>query len=393
VAVTVARPATSAIPNAGIARIDIGTHPWMTGRAAVAFELAGNAASPVPVSIALGDRPVRQALANPGAPVAVTLPVASPGWTSLAVELAPDELRADDRAEVAVRIAPPARVTWDPADRFVAAAAEVLLEGGRILRGDEVVLGSLGRGPSAVLPPDDPARLGALNRALTTRGIPWRFGPRLAQPAVTDSGPLLGPTRLRVRHALQPVGSGETGVLIRVGRDPWMVRAGTAVIIGSRLDTAWTELPVSAAFVPFLDALVNRLVRGELATLTGAPGDAIALPDVVDAVVRGDRRWPVEGGAAFRPVLPGIHFLLAGSDTVGALSVNPDPRESDLTRASPRRVQALWSGARVVDLDQAGSAAFRAAGRGDLRPPLLWLGLLLLVAEAGLAGWRRASPH
>jgi hypothetical protein len=165
------------------------------------------------------------------------------------------------------------------------------------------------------------------------------------------------------------------------------------VIIGSRLDTAWTELPVSAAFVPFLDALVNRLVRGELATLTGAPGDAIALPDVVDAVVRGDRRWPVEGGAAFRPVLPGIHFLLAGSDTVGALSVNPDPRESDLTRASPRRVQALWSGARVVDLDQAGSAAFRAAGRGDLRPPLLWLGLLLLVAEAGLAGWRRASPH
>jgi len=31
----------------------------------------------------------------------------------------------------------------------------------------------------------------------------------------------------------------------------------------SRLDTTWTQLPAAPGFVPFVDALVNRIVMGE----------------------------------------------------------------------------------------------------------------------------------
>jgi hypothetical protein len=85
-----------------------------------------------------------------------------------------------------------------------------------------------------------------------------------------------------------------------------------------------------------------------------------------------------------------VHFLVAGRDTVGAISVNPDPRESQLTRAGDAQARRLWKGARVVSLADAGEAAFSSASRGDLRGPLLWTALLVGVLEMGFAsGWRR----
>ena len=98
---------------------------------------------------------------------------------------------------------------------------------------------------------------------------------------------------------------------------------------------------------------------------------------------------PVEGGALYRPAVPGLHFLLAGPDTIGVVSVNPDPRESDLTRAETRAVTSLWRGSRVVPLDDGRTPAFTGASRGDLRGPFLWLALVLGLVEAGLAAGRR----
>jgi hypothetical protein len=107
-------------------------------------------------------------------------------------------------------------------------------------------------------------------------------------------------------------------------------------------------------------------------------------------VRQGNRAWRVEGGGLFSPTQPGVHFLLAGRDTVGALSVNPDPRESQLARASDAQARHLWRGARLVSLRGAGDAAFSSASRGDLRGPLLWMALLVGLLEAGFAsGWGR----
>jgi hypothetical protein len=87
-----------------------------------------------------------------------------------------------------------------------------------------------------------------------------------------------------------------------------------------------------------------------------------------------------------------VHFILSGSDTIGAMSVNPDPRESELVRASDSQVRRLWRGARILPLRQAGAAAFSVASRGDLRGPLLWMAFIVGLVEAGFAsGWRRRA--
>jgi hypothetical protein len=307
------------------------------------------------------------------------------------VELAPDELPLDDRHLTAVRVAPPARVRWDPGDRFVAAAVEALREGGRLLPGNDITLGSLGAGASLVLPPADPALVGALNRALATRGVPWRYGPVEAGQAFTDSGAVVGRHRVALRHRFEWAGDDTAGVLATAGGRPWLVRSGDVVLLASRLDTAWTHLPLEAGFVPFLDDLLNVIVPGEVVLRAAAPGDVVVLPDRADAIASVEGELRVEGGASWRPAQPGAHYLRAGGDTIGVVAVNPDPRESRLARATAADVEALWPGARVVALEDAPAAAFVAGARGDLRLPLLLLALALGAVEATLAAWRRTT--
>ncbi|MFL5519182.1 MAG: vWA domain-containing protein [Gemmatimonadales bacterium] len=390
VPLTVGRPADPPPKNTGISRLETGAQPWSAGGGRVTATLIGDADAARPVSARLGSRPARQALARAGGEAVLTLPGVPTGWWIVAAELDPDELRIDDRRVSVVRVAPVAQVDWDSAGRFAAAACEVLMTNHRVARGDEVTIGRLGRASSIVTPPDDPAALGALNRALAARGVTWSFGAPIAAPASTDSGPLLGRVRVQRRYGLESRASGRTGVLATVGGAPWLVRSGNVLLLGSRLDPDWTELPASAGFMPFMDALLNRLSRGEVALADGAPGDPLPLPDLVTAVRQGEREWRVEGGGVFRPSATGAYYLIAGEDTVGAISANVDARESLLARAPDRQVRRLWRDARIVSLDDAASRAFSSASRGDLRGPLLWLALLLGLGEVALASiWRR----
>ncbi len=390
VPLVVGRPESPPPANVGIARLETGPQPWGLGGGRLTVSLVGDAGGRTAVSARLGTRPVRQALAHAGGAAALAMPGMPTGWWSAEAELDPDELRLDDRRVGVVRVAPVARVDWDSASRFVAAACEVLEANRRIARGREVTLGRLARGSSIVLPPEDPAALGALNRALAARGVAWRYGTPLIAPAATDSGALLGRVRVLRRYELQSAQSGRTGVLATVGGAPWLVRSGDVVLLGSRLDPAWTDLPVSAGFMPFMDALVNRLARGEVSLADGAPGDAVPLPDLVSEVRQGERDWRVEGGGLFRPNEPGAYYLVAGEDTVGAITANIDARESLLAPASDAQVRRLWKNARLVPLAEAEDAVFGASARGDLRGLLLWAALLLALAETVVASlWRR----
>jgi hypothetical protein len=142
--------------------------------------------------------------------------------------------------------------------------------------------------------------------------------------------------------------------------------------------------------MPFMDLLLNRLARGEMVLSHGAPGDPVAIPDLVTEVRQGERESRVEGGGLFQPAEPGVYYMIAVGDTAGAISVNSDPRESRLARATDNQVRQLWRGARVLQLPQAAEAAFSSSSRGDLRGPLLWLALALGMMEVGLASaWRR----
>jgi hypothetical protein len=390
VPLVVGRPVAPPPANIGIAGIETGAQPWSSDGGRITVSLVGDSGVAVPVSARLGNRPPRQVLGRAGSAASVSLPATPSGWWTLTTELDPDELRLDDHRVAAVRVAPVARVSWDSASRYVAAASEVLTANHRIQRGNEVTLGRLGRGTSVVQPPEDPAELGALNRALAARGVGWSYGNPMIGAGYSDSGGVVGRHRVTRRYVLQSSGSGRTGVLATVNGAPWIVRGGNVVLLGSRLDPAWTDLPVSAGFMPFMDMLLNRLARGEMALDHGAPGDPVALPDLVTEVRQGDRQWRVEGGGLFQPTEPGVYYLLGGRDTIGAISVNPDARESRLARASNSQARQLWKGAQLVPLSEAGELAFSSASRGDLRGPLLWMALAVGMVEVGLASaWRR----
>jgi len=388
----IGRPSSPPPPNVGIGQIETGTQPWSSEGGRVSVVLVGDSSGSVPVAAKLGDRPPRQALGRVGGVLALSVPGVPSGWWTLTTTLDPDEFRLDDERVAAVRVAPVARVRWDSTSRFIAAASEVLAANGRIVPGQEVTLGKLARGASVVQPPDDPAKLGALNRALGARGVAWRYGDASTGAAFSDSGALVGRRRVARRYALQSTASGRSGVLATVNGAPWIVRDGSVILLGSRLDPAWTDLPTSAGFMPFMDVLLNRLARGEVALGHGAPGDAVALPDQVTMVRQESREWRVEGGGMFQPPATGVFYLLAGRDTVGAMSVNPDPRESNLARATDAEARRLWKGARVVALKDAAGDTFSSASRGDLRGPLLWFALIAGLAEVGLASvWRRRA--
>jgi hypothetical protein len=391
VPLVVGRPDDTPSRNVGIGTLETGPQPWSTDGGRITASLVGDSGPPVALTARIGDRPARQVLASVGSPTVFPPATAQPGWWTVTAELDPDELRLDDRRLGVVRVAPVARVDWDSASRYVAAACEVLATNRRIARGREVTIGRLTAGNSIVTPPADPASIGALNRALAARGISWSYGDPIASAVSTDSSSIIGRTRILRRYQLRSTGSGRTGVLATAGGGPWVVRSGNVVLLGSLLDPSWTDLPVSAGFMPFMDALLNRLSRGEVALAAGTPGDPVELADIVTGVRQGEREWRVEGGGLFRPLDPGIYYLLAGEDTVGALAANTDPRESMLARASDAQVRRLWRGARVLSIDDAGVASFSAAARGDLRGPLLWLALFLGLAEMLLASARRRA--
>ncbi|MBW8839524.1 MAG: hypothetical protein JF602_06685 [Gemmatimonadetes bacterium] len=229
--------------------------------------------------------------------------------------------------------------------------ADVVFTGGESLSGERTIL----------QPPADPALVGQANRGIVSRGLSWRWG-TLATP-----GPITAPTlallngvEVTRRYRLEPTEARQQGadeVLATVNGDPWLVRSGSTVLLGSRLDTSWTALPATPAFVPFIDALANRVVRGE-ADVTVAEG------------------------------APRVEFRMRGADTVGATVFGPDPRESDLTPARPALAAAALGGkGRAEVLSDAAFAADRFSGtrRTDGSGFLLVIALMLAASELGVA--------
>lgn len=388
-------PEEAPVANLGVASLSPGRQPWGPEGGRLTATVEGTAGKSAALAIRIGGRPPRQQLASAGAAVSVASGTLPAGWWSVRAELEPDELRLDDIRVTAVRVANAARASWRSEDRFLATACDVLLQNGRLVRGGDLSIGGLGPGASIVQPPADPAALGALNRGLAARGLGWRFGDLAPGGGVLDSGAVLGRHQVTQRYRLLPAGSSAApgGVLLTVGGEPWAVRSGNTILLGSRLEPGWTDLPVSAEFVPFVDFLANRAVHGEQVLLEAAPGDPARLPDLATGVAHDGHSREVEGGAPFRPPDTGLYFILAGRDTLGVLAANPDPRESQLARATDQELRRLWPGSRVVAPAAVAAAALAASGRADLRGPLLALAAGLALADAILAGLgaRRAA--
>ena len=342
-------------------------------------------------------RTLARGTALPGATILARAQLAGAGWRAGVVELAPDELRGDDRRHVALHVGEPPAVQVAPgAGPFLTGAVGALVAGGRARAGTAIAIGTMeqARRPGLFFAPADPIRVADANRALTRAGIPWRLG-----AIRTGAAPLAGDgvTRATARtwYALVPAmaaGDSTTRVdtLATVGGAPWAVAGDGYVLVASPATDAATDLPVRAAFVPWIDRLVSqRLVEGSTGVTAAVPGALVRVPVGVDGLeLPSGTVSPVTAGALLpAPWAAGVAFWRRGAARVGALVVNPEPAESDTARVTATAL------AERLDADEVGSApdalgraVFAAGGARSWSRALLVLALLLLAIEWVVAG-------
>jgi hypothetical protein len=360
---------------------------WSPGGTVVAV-IAGSGDGATPVRLLAEGRRVVRAVASPGDQVSLAGALQGSGWQAGTVELDPDEFRADDRRYVALRSAEPARAVAGPgAGEFVSEALAVLQAGGRIAPGNDVVLSDRPTpGVSVIFPPADPALMGALNRSLAAQGIGWRYAELVEGEweISGQAGPAIGTT---VRRRYRMVGEGT--VIAGADGNPWLVRHGRSVLMGSRLELEWTDLPVTAAFIPFVDLLVNRIAASESWVVSAAPAEVFDLPSGVAEMVGAGGLVPVSAGRMAAPLEPGVYFLVgAAGDTLGALELNYDARESRLESADAATIRSqLASNAQILNREDLEHVLFQGAERADLAGLFLAAALAGVLVEFAVASW------
>ncbi len=169
------------------------------------------------------------------------------------------------------------------------------------------------------------------------------------------------------------------------------VGSGRVLLMTGTFDTGWGNLPLQAAFMPWIQSMVRYLggrsaASGELRE--ARVGDVldialpVALPDVTVTGPRG--AVPMEttpSGVRFHADKAGAYRIeTPGAPALSVVVVNVDPAESDV-RVGP----ALAETAAEVDPD-------RFMHRFPLMPWLLWTALGLGLLQALLARRRKATP-
>jgi hypothetical protein len=183
---------------------------------------------------------------------------------------------------------------------------------------------------------------------------------------------------------------------------------GRVLLFASSLDPAWSDLPLTGAFLPFLHEAVRYLseARGAGAERLDVGGGAtLRLPTppaspvsliAPDGSSRGVAAEPGPSGYALtlaEAFEPGFFvFRTASGDTLGALAASIAARESDFARVPPEEIEDRLA-ARGAVVASGGDAAreIEIARHGrEIGRAFLWGAALLLLAEAWLA--RRGRP-
>ena len=389
-AVTVLAPRGDPPRNRAVIAVEPQPARW-TPRGAVVARVASP--DSVGYRIVLGGRTAARGLVASGEAITVRLAPSERGWQAGRVELEPDDFPADDARHFALWIGAPPVISVDPgAGPFVATAVATLVADGRAAQGAGIRIVPADQAtslPALLLAPTDPLRLGAANRALARLGVPWRLGASVTAAALAR-GTRLEDVSVSRRYRLVAQGAATSDTLATANGDPWIVGGDGYVLVASPVDPQFTNLPLRAAFVPWLaDALGQRLgaPSGDLgAALAAAPGQSIPLPARVDAIEsESGARRSVTGDRISAPAERGVWFFLRAGRRVGALVVEAPESESDLTRLSAHRLAARLGGNRgrgVTGADDLARATFSVGASHPAVTPLLVLAFLLLIAEA-----------
>ncbi|MES2524252.1 MAG: BatA domain-containing protein [Gemmatimonadota bacterium] len=343
--------------------------------------------------------------------VAQRLGSSSTGWVRGSVELDTDELRGDDVRWFAVRVAPPPTVAVrTEAGPFLSAALATLLEEKRLARGGEGTPGTVTvssadaaglRGPVLLAAPSDPVRVGEANRTLARLGIPWRFGAIARDLVLTRADSALNEVPVRLRYPLMRspgnASSAASDTLAMAGGAPWAVAGPDYVLVASPLEPDATDLPVRASFVPWLLDALSRRLGSDGALIEAHPGQALDGFASSTGLERPDGSLiPLTGDRLTAPNTPGVYYTRRDDVRTGALVINPEPSESDLSssEAADGGMMARVTGRSITTETDAARWRTRildnAIGR-TLIPPLLVLALLALLLEAWFSRERGAA--
>jgi hypothetical protein len=341
----------------------------------------------------LGDAVLARGIAAPGEAIVVRAAPSQRGWQAGRLELDPDDFHADDARAFALWLgAAPAAVADPSAGPFAATALATLVADGRATSLATIRVASadaLAALPALIVPPADPVRLGAANRALARLAVPWRYGAVDRRRALVRGSGLEGVSVLS-RYTLLREGTAASDTLATAGGTPWIVGGAGYVLIASPLDPLATDLPVRAPFLPWLaSALALRLsaTPGDVAApIDAAPGEPVSLPPGTDALEDpSGARISATAGRVNAPTARGVWFILRSGRRIGALVVEPPAEESVLARWSARELAARLGGPEGAGAPDAARWLRDVYATGAGRPaltPLLLLALLLLGAEA-----------
>ena len=395
-----------------------GLAPLENQRTRLSVRVSGDTDSAdVPLRLVAANR-IRGATSG-GAGISALMPMGpfAAGYVDGYVETDPDDLRADDRRFFAFRVrSAPTLATSGSIPFFLTEAIPVLIDAGRLspapIRDAEILISVAGAGVTEaaregrvviVLPPDDPALLPGLNRALTAAGIPWRYGPTTAvgEAGVTRwTGPVnLDDVRIRSHYTLIP-GTEDLnrGVLATLSSgEPWLVEGTTSrgayLLVASALDEQSTNLPLTAALMPLLEWMVSRWgdtprtqwsLKGGV--IAGTPIDLpLGTTDVRDPA---GTLHPVDATQPFTATAKaGLYEFLAGDSTIQILAVNAAPEESVLLPIEDGDLMDLLPGPATLVRDSARwtSAVFSAGQGPEIWRWLLIAAALVLVAESLVA--------
>ncbi|MEX2180827.1 MAG: hypothetical protein WD771_02185, partial [Gemmatimonadaceae bacterium] len=390
-------PERDSTPNRAVRALSVDPPHW-SPRGTVRATVTG--ADSASWRLTLGARSLARGTVTRGTPVVARVEAPERGWWAGTFELEPDELRGDDVRHFAVHVGDPPAVALDPgAGAFLRGAVDALADAGRVRRGTAVFVGSAERArrPGLLFAPSDPLDVAAANRALSRAAIPGRFGARRTGPAPLRGEGVSG-ARAESWHALTAVpGDARADTLARVGAAPWVVAGDGYVLVASAADADVTDLPIRAAFVPWLDQLLaQRLSAAHGIARDAAPGSDVAVPAGVGELEwpDGSRRAVTPGASLTAPWAAGVYFWLRDGARAGALVVNPEAAESDLELLAPDSLAAIVHATGVArrgpDLAR---ETFRAGGRRALDAGLLLAALALLAVEALVARrGRSAAP-
>jgi hypothetical protein len=404
--------------SANAAVIDVRPDPPGPGSDGTVFVVLASsdlAADTLEVRLRLRGQTVSIVRAESGGAAVLRLPDPGAGEHAISVEIPASGLRSDDRRHFVLRtFEPPVIAHIGPGDSYVARALETLDGAGRLSlgqsTGDAAAWFVEGVSPAGLpVAPGAALLLARFNAELVRRGVPWKVDvvdvPGSTTLAPSHDLPGIESIRVRGRHRLRNTGvEADTVLLTTVDESPWLVAGQAAdqryVLIGAPLVPQSTELPVTAAMLPLLEAVLFRWagLGGSLPAPVSA-GQPWTLPAAADSVAGPDgSRIRVDGGSPYVPLRAGIHTVYKADGGTLLLAATVPAAESDLRPASTADLGRVLGSTDIVRArtETEWRAAMYGSRRGRLVSPyLLAIALALVLLEAALSthGERSARPR